>query len=514
MPDQANNVADPRPQAAQQPQSRQLAKLLDALSKRMLQAEAASASPGTAVEGAASALFVCGPEGQLLFANDAYARIESGLSPAGRAVLGALHVAPACREVEFKISGTLRYFGYERDVLRGARGAPDAIIGRLIPRDEVIGLRDDLALSEERFGDIARLVSDWVWETDRELRLVYVSSRITEALGYHPRELLGHRLEEIATLPLDLFETLDKRIKPIPFRGRQVGLRHRDGAERRFRLNGLPVFDRDSGEFLGFRGTARDVTEFLAHEEALQKAVEAAEAANRSKSQFLANTSHELRTPLNAIIGFSEIMDLEQFGPVGNERYRTYVSDILESAHHLLTLINDILDVAKIESGKLELEETTADAVKLCQQTLRLVADRASRHGITLESHLPEDLPALRIDERKVKQILLNLLSNAIKFTPRDGRVQLSTGLDPDGGFCFVVSDTGIGIAPEDQPTALTAFGQVESQLSRRFEGTGLGLPLSHALAQLHGGGLELDSTLGAGTTVKVRLPESRILAD
>jgi signal transduction histidine kinase len=301
---------------------------------------------------------------------------------------------------------------------------------------------------------------------------------------------------------------------PAPIRDRDITFRHRDGASRSFRLSSLPVYDRDSGELSGFRGTAQDVTELLAHEAALKAAAEAAQAANRTKSEFLANTSHELRTPLNAIIGFTEIMHQEQFGPIGNKRYKTYLSDVLESGYHLLTLINDILDVAKIEAGKLELEESIVDPVELCRQTLRLVFDRTVRHGIQLKDSLPAGLPKLFIDERKVKQVLLNLLSNAIKFTPRDGTVEVAARTDENGDFCFVLRDTGIGIAEDDLVTALMPFGQVDSQLSRRFQGTGLGLPLANAMTMLHGGSLDFESTPGVGTSVTVRLPKERIIVD
>jgi signal transduction histidine kinase len=256
------------------------------------------------------------------------------------------------------------------------------------------------------------------------------------------------------------------------------------------------------------------VTGLLANETALFEAVDAAEAANRAKSEFLANMSHELRTPLNAIIGFSDVINEEHFGAIGNPRYKSYVGDILLSARHLLTLINDILDVAKIEAGKLELEEAAAEPAELCHRALRLVQDRAARAGIVLACELPGALPRLRVDPRKVKQILLNLLSNAIKFTPRGGRVELAAARRADGGFGFSVRDSGIGIAPEDQPTALAAFGQVDSQLNRKFDGTGLGLPLSRALANLHGGDLELESAPGQGTTVTVILPKERLLGE
>jgi PAS domain S-box-containing protein len=471
--------------------------------------------------GDTSPLFIADPNGELLYSNNAYRRIKeayaSGAAPPPGAnlepILGRAD-APPPREITVELDGKMRSYSVEQHQLHDQDGKLLAVVGRLNSVDETKRMREALALSEERFNDIARLVSDWVWETDRDFRLTYVSPRVIEALGYHPRELLGRGLDELAVEPSDLREGSALGEVQAPFRGAKVTLRHRDGATRTFKLSGLPVYCLESGDFTGFRGTAQDVTALLAHEAALRQAVDAAEAANRTKSEFLANTSHELRTPLNAIIGFSELMYLEKFGAIGNDRYRDYAGNVLESAHHLLTLINDILDVAKIEAGKLDLDEAPVHPAELGRQALRLIADRAERAGVAVEAALPGDLPRLRVDGRKMKQILLNLLSNAIKFTPKGGRVELSAGRRTEGGFDFAVSDTGIDIAPEDQATALAPFGQVDSQLARKFEGTGLGLPLSNALAKLHDGSLELESTPDKGTTVTIRLPAQRILEE
>ena len=335
---------------------------------------------------------------------------------------------------------------------------------------------------------------------------------MTDVLGYHPDDLKDRLWEDVFG-PVPEALRGDGQSAPASFRGFEAALRHRDGSRRIFRLSGLPVYSEDGGAaFLGYRGTAQDVTELLEHETALREAVEAAEAANRIKSEFLANTSHELRTPLNAIIGFTEIMALERFGPLANARYKGYAQDVLDSAQHLLTVINDILDVAKIEAGKLDLIESEVDPGEIARQTLRLVEARAAREGVTLAASVGPDLPRIKADKRKLKQILLNLLSNAVKFTPEGGRVDLCAEVDDQSGFRFAVRDNGIGIAPEDQDTAMAPFGQVDAQLSRRYDGTGLGLPLSSALAGLHGGYLTLDSAPGEGTTVTVFFPPSRVL--
>jgi len=235
-------------------------------------------------------------------------------------------------------------------------------------------------------------------------------------------------------------------------------------------------------------------------------------AANRAKTEFLANMSHELRTPLNAILGFSEIMRGEQFGPLGNPRYREYATDIHESGSHLLSVINDILDLARIEAGHLDLNEETVDPAALIDAGLRLVRERAEAHGIALATRIAPDLPAIRADERKLKQTLINLLSNAVKFTPDDGRVTVSVAASEAEGLTIVVSDTGIGIRAEDLPKVFDPFVQVDGGLARAYEGTGLGLPLSKAMVELHGGCLDLVSEPGAGTTATIRLPAERFL--
>ncbi len=261
-----------------------------------------------------------------------------------------------------------------------------------------------------------------------------------------------------------------------------------------------------------FLAVVADITERKRAERAVHAAKEAAEAANQAKSEFLATMSHELRTPLNAIIGFSEIIKTETFGPVGSVKYRDYAGDIHESGRHLLDLINDILDLSKIESGMEEIRESELDIGAIADAVLRLTGQRAHRQGITLQPQISDDLPGLHADERKLKQILVNLLSNAIKFTEAGGTVTLKIWCGGDSGYVFQVIDTGIGIALADIPKALSKFGQVDSALNRQHDGTGLGLPLTKSLVELHGGCLDLQSQVGVGTTVTVRLPASRIV--
>jgi signal transduction histidine kinase len=236
-----------------------------------------------------------------------------------------------------------------------------------------------------------------------------------------------------------------------------------------------------------------------------ESAKQRAEAANISKSQFLANMSHELRTPLNAIIGFSDMMQSQLLGPIGSARYLDYARDIHASGTHLLSLINDVLDMSKIEAGRYTIHPEPLDAAEMLRACARLVRVRASEAGVSLGLGVAQELP-LQADARALKQILLNLLTNAIKFTPAGGSVNLSAGRENDG-IVFRVSDTGIGIPAEDLPRIGRRFEQVDNALTRKGEGTGLGLALCRALVDLHGGTFDIESTVGIGTTVAVWLP-------
>jgi signal transduction histidine kinase len=237
-----------------------------------------------------------------------------------------------------------------------------------------------------------------------------------------------------------------------------------------------------------------------------------ADKANRAKSEFLANMSHELRTPLNAILGFSQMMEAQVFGKLGDSHYREYAKDIITSGNYLLTLINDVLDLSKVEAGKLELKEQDVDLDEVVRSSLRVVHDSAEKKNLSLEDKKNGYMPKLLADERIVKQVLLNLLSNAVKFTPDEGSIVIKRGVGRDGGIFIRVSDTGIGIAAEDIATVLAPFGQVERTLVRRHKGTGLGVPLSRELMEKHGGSLTITSTEGAGTTVSVMFPKERTL--
>jgi signal transduction histidine kinase len=246
-------------------------------------------------------------------------------------------------------------------------------------------------------------------------------------------------------------------------------------------------------------------------EEALIEAKAEAEAANQAKSRFLASISHDLRTPLNAIIGFSEMMKQGIFGPLGGPRYEEYTSDIHDSGHFLLNLIDDILDLSKIEAGKFELVERIMDLGLHIHGSVKLIAPQAEAKGVRLSTDVPADLPALLGDERAVTQVLNNLLSNSAKFTGEKGTISVSASINKEGGVEVRVEDDGIGMSRDEIAQAMKPFVQMDSSVSRRHEGTGLGLSICERFVEMHSGTLVIESEVGKGTTVAVRFPPERI---
>ena len=368
--------------------------------------------------------------------------------------------------------------------------------------------------SEQRFRDYAATASEWYWETGRDHRFTLQPERVSghavaSTPGSNRRIDVAADLNEHPEKWRNHMALLDRH---EPFRDFVYKLRVADGSLCIVSVSGNPVFDA-SDHFLGYRGTGRDITHQVRAEEALRQAKEEAEAANRTKSQFLANMSHELRTPLNAIIGFSEVIRDQLVGPI-DARYARYGVDIHTAGQHLLRLIGDVLDLSKIEVGRLELHEEIVSLGEIIDSSLRLVQERAIHGGVVLERSLAGELPLLRVDALRLKQVVLNVLSNAVKFTPAGGRVRVTIEGTAAGGLAIVVTDTGIGMRRQDIATALTPFRQLDSGLNRRHEGTGLGLPLAKTLTELHRGWLEIDSEPGVGTTVRIHLPRERVVPD
>ncbi|MBI1212891.1 MAG: hypothetical protein GC190_15625 [Alphaproteobacteria bacterium] len=244
----------------------------------------------------------------------------------------------------------------------------------------------------------------------------------------------------------------------------------------------------------------------------LEQAREDAVAANNAKSRFLASMSHELRTPLNAILGFSEMIEGQFFGAVGDKRYAEYAKLIHTSGKHLLSLIRDVLDLSKIEAGKLDLHPEPLDVSGIFDEAQDLAGANAKLNDRRLSVEIASGLPALLADKRAVIQMTVNLLSNAVKFTPEEGAITLCARLRDDGGVSIEVHDSGVGMAKADIPKALSAFGQIDGELTRKHAGTGLGLPIVTSLMELHGGHFALDSELGKGTTATLLFPAERSL--
>lgn len=370
----------------------------------------------------------------------------------------------------------------------------------------------ELARMQERLADVIRLASDWIWETDANLNLTFLSDRVSRVMGFYPVELMGKPLQGLA-INRRANNTLQKRFDTwSPFRDHVFEAADKSGTLKLLLVSAVPIFDLETGAHLGFRGTANDITELTERERNLLAAKEAAEQANHAKTHFLAHMSHELRTPLNSIIGFSEMMRLQTHGPLGSPEYVSYARDIYDSANQLLTVINDILGLTSVEAGTLVLHDSEATLAMIAQPILQAFQAKATTAGLTLGSNLPDDLPHLMIDERVTRQILSNLLSNAIKFTPRGGKVDLCARAEADGTISMNIVDTGIGISEETLEHIFMPFFQAEGGTTRKFEGTGLGLALSKRLAELLGGNLSISSKRGAGTTVTLTLPSRRII--
>ncbi len=396
-------------------------------------------------------------------------------------------------------------------------GAVALVLWRQVSRSE--RLAAELARSEERFRSIAGLASDWFWETDREHRFTWISGADTANGVIAANKMLGRSRREMIeagvirgaiTDPIwrQHFEDLAAR---RPFHNLVYTANGTDGKTAEISISGVPRTD-GAGNFLGYRGIATNVTKFRRAEQELRVAKEAAEAANRAKSEFLANMSHELRTPLNAIIGFSEMMVGEVFGKLDHPKYREYARDIHSSGSHLLALINDVLDMSKIEAGRVELDEAVVSLGAVVRACYAMVAWRATQGGVELADPSDLVLPTVIGDERAIRQVMLNLLTNAVKFTPRGGSVHIGGGLDNNGDAVVIVADTGVGISAEALETLFEPFQQAGARIARQTEGTGLGLAISRSLMRLHGGELVIESAPSDGTKATARFPATRVV--
>ncbi|WP_158284066.1 PAS domain S-box protein [Azospirillum sp. TSO22-1] len=476
-----------------------------------------------------------GPDGVLTFASGAVREIVGCapsdligqrfidlLHPADRLAAGALpgggHTPPA---PESRFTGRIRHadgrwvwveVGVSAFAGRTAGKAPAYV---MVIRDISERVESDAALreSEARYRLLAENVSDVIVRVSLDGVRTYCSGAVHDLFGYRPGELTGQSFTaHVHPDDRDTAGALFTRLTPGSPRGTgSFRMQHRDGSWVWTEASARLLTDPRTGEAEEFVFVIRDISDRRRMEEDLEEARRTAERANQSKSNFLAGLSHELRTPLNAIIGFADLIAREAFGPAGDRQYVQFGSDIRDSGQHLLGLINEILDHAKAEAGRLRLDEDTVDlsaAVRFCT---RMITARAERSGVALGASVAPEAQFIRADEKRIRQILLNLLANAVKYTPSGGRVTVTVDLQ-DGAPAVTVSDTGIGIDEKDMPRVLQAFEQVENTANRQLTGTGLGLPLTRHLVELHGGTLTLSSRVGQGSTITARLPAERLV--
>ncbi len=372
-----------------------------------------------------------------------------------------------------------------------------------------------LKASEETYRRFFEHSPEGIFRTSPDAKLLEANPALAEMTGFGSPEELKAAVNEFGQefyVDHNVRRELVKKLETDgQIKDHHVQWRRRDGSVIWVSLSSTLVRDSATGSVF-FEGTAIDVTDRHNAAQSLLFAKDQAEMASRAKSEFLAHMSHELRTPLNCVIGFSQILMEEMFGPLGGDNYRGYAKDINIAGNHLLSLISDILDISKIEAGELELTDERVDVGGMMVSCMKMMRERADAGGIIISIEFAHDLPDVLADELRVKQIILNLLSNAIKFTPARGRVTAGASIADDGGVVLRVSDTGVGIPPDEIERVLSPFEQVRDHHMLSHEGTGLGLFLSKALAEMHGGRLVLKSDQGEGTEVAVYLPPERTL--
>ncbi|WP_416898405.1 MAG: ATP-binding protein [Minwuia sp.] len=371
----------------------------------------------------------------------------------------------------------------------------------------------------QRFQDFAEAASEWFWEMDAELRFCWFSERFEQIAGVPPHYLLGKSRRELITSgdPVtDEIVSLEDWWNHVAdleahraFKSFIHPRVHPDGHKVYLSISGKPIHD-EAGRFLGYRGIGADITERIEIERTLREAKTQAEAANRAKSEFLATMSHELRTPLNAIIGFSDMIQNELAGPVGQDCYRDYAGDINSSGRRLLAVINDVLDMARTEADMMPIDADWYPVHELLDDVRRKMARMAEEAGIGIEIHNGPDGLEVLADRRRTGQILANLVSNAIKFSERGQQVCLTWKRYGTGKLLVQVQDRGIGMTAEEVRLAFQPFVQIGDHKTRQAEGTGLGLPLSRRLCEIQGMTLSLDSRPAEGATATVSFPQDR----
>jgi len=392
---------------------------------------------------------------------------------------------------------TLQYF----DVIGQVNVTDSAVLKR--ERDDAMSL----------LASIFELSEVGILITDHNARIIRVNDSFVRIYGWDKDELIGTKLETLVTPDerQNVKESHDHSIESGEGHNGEMKLIKKDGgiASVLYSASMLELSQKRRFQVI----TIMDISLRKQMEISLRVAKEQADNANRAKSTFLANMSHELRTPLNAIIGFSEMIFGEAFGPIGHKKYKEYLGDIVSSARHLLDIINEVLDMSKIEAGRIELHEHEMDLSSMISSVVRMMDSKIFASDLSIETNIEDSLPHLMADERLMRQSLINIVSNAVKFSGEGTVIKISAGLNAQGDLQIVVKDQGHGIPKEKIAHVLEPFGQVAESVENPNErGTGLGLPLAKAMIELHGGSFQIESDIGKGTTVRLLLPKSRLL--
>ncbi len=366
-----------------------------------------------------------------------------------------------------------------------------------------------LELSESRFRDFASVSADWFWEQDKDLRFTFISKATEKGDLWRPSDFVGKTRRETLNSGYSeqaMIEHEQLLAQRKPFDDFRISRRLENGDVVYISLRGTPFKDKN-GDFAGYRGTGADITSLVVTENALRSERDRAETATVAKSNFVANMSHELRTPLNGIIGYCEFLTMEIGHMVSAEKRREILVDIHKASTHLLSLVDDVLDLSRIESGKVEVHPTEVPVEAALTDCTEMLGAKAVQKSVDM--HLVPMTPGLAVlaDSKHVNQILVNVLSNAIKYNRRGGRVDISGQRDEGGWVSITVADTGIGISKKDLPKIFEKFERAGNVLSHAEGGTGLGLPLAKHLTELNGGTITVESTVDVGTTVRIRLP-------
>lgn len=387
------------------------------------------------------------------------------------------------------------------------------VVGSITDIEERIRVQEALQETENRYKTMVEKSLGGFYEISTDGRLKNVNPALAAMLKYDSPEDM---IENVRNVFKDLYIDKVARNRILEETNANDGVQdieslvYRKDGENIWVMETLRPIEED-GRIIGYEGTMSDITRRKKMEQDLIEAKRSSDIASQAKSEFLANMSHELRTPLNSIIGFSEILKDEIFGEMGRPEYKEYSQDIHMAGTHLLQVINDILDVSKIEAGKRELNESPVNVAIVVESALKMTRPKAQSSNIVIQNNVDKSLPKIRAEELAIKQILINLLNNAIKFSKDDSTIIISAGVH-EKEFIISVSDGGIGMRPEDIDKALSPFGQLDTSMNREGSGTGLGLTLVKQLTELHDGRIVIDSVLGEGTTVRIHLPAERIL--